>query len=312
MIGIQNNTEDLFGGWIEVKGKRQKFLDAINSLMDWKVIEKHLEVMYKSKGRPSIPPLVMFKMLILQNYYTLSDPGCEDAVSDSLSFKKFCGLGLADRVPDETTLVRFRKKLIENKLHNKLLTLVNECLSKHGVMVRKVTLVDATLIEASTTGPTKGEEPLEKDASYTVKNKKIHYGYKAHISTEALTGIIQKVEYTTAKVHDSQIFEQLDTGDVPISADKAYWSKERDEALGDRSYLMIRGRRNKPLNEEEISYNKQASKIRGKIEKTFGYFKRTLGFRKARYRGKNKGLLELQIKSICWNLRRSVTLILSA
>lgn len=308
MIGIKNNTDDFLDGWVEIKGKRKRFLDAIDSLIDWKTIESKLNKLYASKGRPSIPPLVVFKMLVIQHFYNLSDPGCEEAVNDSFSFRRFCGLGLAAKIPDETTLVRFRKRLVKNELHHKLLELLNECLRKHGLMVRKVTLVDATLIEASTKGPSKEEKPLEEEASYTVKNKKVHFGYKAHVSTEAATGMIQKVEYTTAKVHDSQVFVQLDTGDVPISADKAYWSKERDEALGNRSYLMIRGRRNNPLNEAETSYNKQASRIRGRIEKTFGYFKRTLGFRRARYRGICRGLLELQMKSICWNLRRAVSL----
>ncbi len=308
MIGIKNNTDDFLDGWVEIKGKRKRFLDAIDSLIDWKTIESKLNKLYASKGRPSIPPLVVFKMLVIQHFYNLSDPGCEEAVNDSFSFRRFCGLGLAAKIPDETTLVRFRKRLVKNELHHKLLELLNECLRKHGLMVRKVTLVDATLIEASTKGPSKEEKPLEEEASYTVKNKKVHFGYKAHVSTEAATGMIQKVEYTTAKVHDSQVFEQLDTGDVPISADKAYWSKERDEALGNRSYLMIRGRRNNPLNEAETSYNKQVSRIRGRIEKTFGYFKRTLGFRRARYRGICRGLLELQMKSICWNLRRAVSL----
>ena len=308
MIGIKSNTGDFFDGWIEIKGKRKKFLDAIDSLIDWSMIEGELSKLYAPNGRPSSPPLVVFKMLVIQHFYNLSDPGCEDAVNDSLSFRNFCGLGFGDQVPDETTLVRFRERLTKNNLHSKLLGLLNDCLRKHGLMVRKVTLVDATLIEASTKGPSKGEKPLEEDASYTVKNKKMHFGYKAHVSTEAATGMIQKVEYTTAKVHDSQVFEQLDTGDVPISADKAYWSKKRDEALGNRSYLMMRGRRNNPLNEAERSYNKQVSRIRGRIEKTFGYFKRTLGFRRARYRGICRGLLELQMKSICWNLRRAVSL----
>lgn len=309
MIGTTSNTGDFFDGWVEIKGKRKRFFDTVCSLIDWKVIEVELNQLYANKGRPSVPPLVMFKMLIIQHFYNLSDPGCEEAINDSLSFRNFCGLGFADQVPDETTLVRFRKRLIEGNLHNRLLALINSCLEKHGLMVRKVTLVDATLIKAATKGPAKGEKSLEEEASYTVKNNEVHYGYKAHIASEAATDMIQNVEYTTAKVHDSQVFEKLDPGDVPISADKAYYSKERDQSLGNRSYLMIKGRRNKPLNDAEIAYNKQVSRIRGRIEKIFGHFKRTLGFRRARYRGLCRGLLELQIKSICWNLRRAVNLV---
>lgn len=308
MIGFKDNTAELFDGWVEIKGKRKCFLDAIDSLVDWSSIEKLLAKLYANKGRPSIPPLTVFKMLLLQHFYNLSDPGCEEAVNDSLSFRRFCGISLTGRVPDETTLVRFRQKIIKHGLHVKFLELINNCLSAHGLMVRKVTLVDATLVEASTKPPRKDKNVLENEASYTVKNSKIYYGYKAHVSSEAVTGLIQKVQYTTAKLHDSQVFEQLDTGDVPVAADKAYWSQARDKALGERSYLMIRGQRNKPLSEEEKSYNKLISRIRGRIEKIFGYFKRTLGFRRSRYRGLSPGRLELELKSICWNMRRSVTL----
>ena len=103
-------------------------------MIDWKAIKGKLNKLYANKGRPSIPPLVVFKMLVIQHFYNLSDPGCEDAVNDSLSFRNFCGLG--DQVPDETTLVRFRKRLIKNNLHHKLLELFNDCLGKHGLMVQ--------------------------------------------------------------------------------------------------------------------------------------------------------------------------------
>ena len=295
-------------GWVELKGnKRMRFLDKIDELIDWRQIERKLHKLYSHRGRPSAPPLRVFKMLIIQHFYNLSDPGVEEAVNDSFAFRRFCGVPLSQSAPDETTLVRFRQRLMKNGLHIKLLGMVNECLEKHGLMVRKVTLVDASLIQAQTKGPKKGEEALEKEASYTVKNDQVHYGYKAHVGSEAATGMIHKAEYTTAKLHDSQVFESLDPGDVPIAADKAYWSKARHASLGKRSYLQIRGRKNHPLCHLERAYNKQVGRIRGRIEKIFGHFKRNLGYRRARYRGLSPGLLELQLKSLCWNLRRAVT-----
>lgn len=308
MLGYKEKTAELYEGWIEVKGKRKRFLDAIDEMIDWHAIECRLQKLYARRGRPSIPPMTVFKMLLVQHFYNLSDPGCEEAVNDSLAFRRFCGIGLSDRVPDETTLVRFRQRLVKSHLHDKLLGLINTDLKEHGVIVHRVTLVDATLVEAPTKPPAKGNEPLDRDASYTIKNDKVHYGYKAHVASEAATGMIDKVEYTTARVHDSQVFEQLDPGDVPVAADKAYWSKARDARLGKRSFLQIRGRRNHPLNEEQKAYNKQVARLRSRIEKIFGYFKRTLGYRRTRYRGLSPGMLELQLKSICWNLRRAVNL----
>lgn len=309
MLGKLNQEQVLLDGWVEVKGKRRKFLDVIDSLVDWKSIEKKLNKLYSNKGRPSHPPLVAFKMLLIQNFYNLSDPACEESVNDSLAFRHFCGLGFSDTIPDETTLVRFRARLIKKGIHTQLLDLVNTALGKQGIVVRKVTLVDASIIKSSVRGPKKGDESKDPDASFTVKNKQVHHGYKAHVSCEAATHLINNVEYTTAKVHDSQLFEALDDGVCPIAADKAYYSKAREARLGKRSYLMRRGARNRPLSELEKDYNKTVGRIRGRIEKIFGYWKRCLGYERTRYRGLSPGRLELELKSICWNLRRAVTLV---
>ncbi len=309
MLGKLNEERVFLDGWVEVKGKRRKFFDAIESMIDWKLIEKKLNKLYANKGRPSKPPLAVFKMLLIQNFYNLSDPACEEAVNDSLAFRRFCGFGFSDEIPDETTLVRFRQRLIKRRLHDKLLGHINSCLDQHGIGVRRVSLVDASIIESSVRGPRKGEESKDPEASYTVKKDEIHYGYKAHIASEAATDLIQKVTYTTAKTHDSQEFEALDDGKSPVAADKAYYSKERAEKLGARNYLMIRGKRNQPLGELEVAYNKAVSRVRSRVEKIFGHWKRNLGYRRARYRGLSPGRLELELKSICWNLRRAITLV---
>ena len=309
MLGFFNSERVFLDGWIEVKGKRRKFLDALDNLVDWQPIQKELNKLYANKGRPSHPPLAAFKMLLIQHFYNLSDPGCEEAVADSLAFRSFCGLGFGDKIPDETTLVRFRKRLIKHNLHERLLGLVNAALDHHGLGVRRATIIDASIVEAAVSGPKKEESPKDPEASYTVKNNEVRYGYKAHVSSEATTGLIQKAVLTTAKVHDSQVFEVLDDGETPIAADKAYYSKAREERLGTRSYLMKKGVRGRALCELELAYNKAVSRVRARIEKIFGYWKRTLGYRQVRYRGLSPGRLELELKSICWNLRRAVTLV---
>lgn len=309
MIGSLNQEQVFLDGWVEVKGKRRKFLDHIDRIVDWKSIEKRLHKLYSNKGRPSHPPMVAFKMLLLQHFYNLSDPACEEAVNDSLAFRHFCGLGFSDAIPDETTLVRFRMRLIKKGLHTELLNLVNRSLDKHGVGVRKVTLVDASIIESSVSRPKKNEESKDPDAAWTKKKEKLHHGYKAHVACEAATHLIRGVEYTSGNVHDSRVFDEFDDGEHPMAADKAYYSKEREARLGERSYLMRRGARNRPLSDEEHEYNKMIGRIRGRIEKIFGHWKRSMGYRRTRYRGLSPGRLELELKSICWNLKRAVTLL---
>jgi transposase len=102
-----------------------------------------------STGRPPCPPLVLFKMSLLQHCYGLSDSQCEELVGDRLSWRRHVGLGLQDKVPDETTLVSFRARLVEHGLHEKLLALVNRQLEKQGLILKTCTLVDATLLQAA-------------------------------------------------------------------------------------------------------------------------------------------------------------------
>ncbi|MEM4360287.1 MAG: IS5 family transposase, partial [Candidatus Bilamarchaeaceae archaeon] len=166
------------------------FLDKLDKVIDWKPIEEALWKMYPAKtGRPPYPVLVLFKMCILQHCYNLSDPQCEEQVRDRLSWRKFIGLGLQDAVPDETTLVRFRQRLQEHGLHEKLLGLINEQLEKKGLILKTCTLVDATLLQAARRPVCEKDGSVsggggDPDASYTVKNGKPHYGYKAHVAVD--------------------------------------------------------------------------------------------------------------------------------
>src|ERR1700744_36923 len=125
------------------------FLERLDRALDWKAIEAALHKMYPAgTGRPPHPPLVLFKMSLLQHCYGLSDPQCEAQVSDRLSWRRFAGLGLQDKVPDETTLVRFRQRLIEHGQQENLLQLINRQLEDKGLILKTCTLVDATLLQA--------------------------------------------------------------------------------------------------------------------------------------------------------------------
>lgn len=290
------------------------FLETLDTALDWKPIERALQAMYPSPtGRPPCAPLVLFKMSLLQHCYGLSDPQCEELVTDRLSWRRFVGLGLQDAVPDETTLVRFRQRLREHGLHENLLTLVNRQLQQQGLILKTCTLVDATLLQAARRAPAKGDPSGgDGDAGYTVKQGQPHYGYKAHVAVDETHTLIRQVTLTAANVHDSQEFENVVTGDEEmVLADKAYWSRERSEWCGRKGVangILRKAVRGEKLKDSDVRLNRLFSSIRCKIEKVFGWWKRSAGYRRVRYLGRERNRLELEFKCVCWNLKRLATL----
>lgn len=210
---------------------RSDFLEKLDTALDWRALQGMLPA---TTGRPPCAPLALFKMSLLQHCYGLSNPQCEELVADRLTWRRFVGLGLQDRVPDETTLVRFRQRLREHGLHENLLGLVNRQLQAKGLILKTCTLVDATLLQAARRAPAK-DAPGGGDveAGYTVKAGQPHYGYKAHVAVDQTHTLIRKVTLTAANVHDSREFETVVQGDeAMVMADKAYWSRARSQGCG--------------------------------------------------------------------------------
>jgi IS5 family transposase len=279
------------------------FLDRLNALVDRQPIRSALEAMFTATtGRLPQPPLVVFKMLPLQNCYGLSDPQCGEQVRDRLSWRKFTGLSFTDPVPDETTLVRFRQRLLD---------LVNQQLAAHRLIVREVTLVDATLVQAARRAPGKNSPGGgDSDAAHTVQGGQPHYGYKAHVAADGQHTLIRRADLSAASVRDSQRFEAVVAGgEKKVVADKAYWSAARSRWLKQRGVgngILRRGKRGRPLSAAARRLNRTLSTVRGGVEKIFGHWKRTLGYRRARYVGRAANRLELEIKCVVWNLKRRV------
>jgi IS5 family transposase len=291
-----------------------EFLERLDGTLDWKPIEKALQAMYPAMtGRPPCAPLALFKMSLLQHCYGLSDPQCEELVNDRLSWRRFVGFGLSDAVPDETTLVRFRQRLREHGLHEKLLGLINRQLQAKGLILKTCTLVDATLLQAARRAPAKEDKTGgDDDAGYTVKQGQPHYGYKAHVAVDETHTLIRAVTLTRANVHDSQEFETVVRGDEEmVMADKAYWSRERSEWCGRKGVangILRKAVRGEKLRASAVRANRLFSSIRCKIEKVFGWWKRSAGYRRVRYVGRERNRLELEFKCVCWNLKRLATL----
>lgn len=254
------------------------FHERLESLVDWTPLRRELEALFTARtGRLPRPPLVVFKMLLLQHCYGLSDPQCEEPVGDRLSWRRFVGLGLDEPVPDETTLVRFRQRLVQAGLQQRLFGLVNEQLEARGPILKRVTLVDATLLQAARRAPGKGSSG-DPGADPTVKHGQPHYGFKAHVAVDEEHTLIRRAELGPASEHDSRRFEDVVEGDEQrVVADKACWSRERSAWLEERNIgngILRRAARNHPLGEPAQRLNRFLSGVRARIEGVSGHWKR--------------------------------------
>lgn len=289
------------------------FLERLDRTVDWQPLESALQAMYPATtGRPPYAPLVLFKMSLLQHCYGLSDPQCEELVGDRLSWRRFVGLSLSEAVPDETTLVRFRARLIEYGLHQQLLQQINVQLEQRGLILKTCTLVDATLVQAARRAPGQDANPGDNDAGYTRRAGQIHYGYKAHVAVDQQHTLIRQASLTAANVVDDAQTETVLVGEhQQVVADKAYWNAKRLAWLIQQGWLngiLQRASRNHPLDAAAQQRNRQLTPIRAGIEKIFGWWKRCTGYRRTRYVGHDPNRLELEFKCVAWNLKRLVTL----
>ncbi|NKB54940.1 MAG: IS5 family transposase [Alphaproteobacteria bacterium] len=293
-----------------------KRLERIEGLFDWSRFEKLLKSVRSKKGRRGYPALSMYKAVLLQQWYGLSDPDLEEALGDRLSFRRFCGFSLSDETPDETTFVRFRAALAERKLTAKLLAETNRQLERHGLMLKTGTLIDATLIEASVSRPSGvsgGRSALDPDADWTRRGRTAYFGYKAHIAVDQGSELIRDAMMTSAKTYESEVADALIQGDErAVYADKAYEHKERRRRLkarGIKDRIMHRSHKNQPaLPHWQQVRNRLISPIRANVERLFGTLKRSYRYRRARYRGMQKNQSHLHLLCIAMNLRRAETL----
>jgi len=297
-------------------GKRVDRLERIEALLDWRALDQLLDPLSASRrGAPGYPPLSLFKALLLAQWYNLSDPGLEDALADRLSFRKFTGIPLDEETPDETTFVRFRERLREHNLAQELFDEVNRQLEGKGLVVKKGTLVDASVIEADAKRPSMKEGDVSKvdpDATFTKKHGKTYFGYKMHIGVDQGSGLIRRLLTTTAALHDSLAFRGLICGgEAAVYGDKAYGSEAHREwlaeiAVADR--LMYKASRGAPLRSWQVWFNKAVAGTRRQVEQVFGIFKRSWGLSRARYRGEARNATHFLILATAWNLRRSLSL----
>jgi len=317
---------------IEQRKHSNAFLDKIDQFIDWNHIGKLLKKKYKktmsADGRPAYPPLPMFKLLLLQRWYGLSDPGLEEALNDRISFIRFSGFSLASSLPDYSTVCRFRNSLLELGLYEKLFEEIVRQLEGRGLLVQEGAIVDATVIESSRR-PRKAVEIMpedrkedktdtmspisysdDHDATWIKKGKRPYYGYKAHISVDTKDGYVIGGHVTPANVADTTELEKVvDTLGLPegtmVFADKGYASENNRSILAKNKLndgIMDKAARNRPLTPVQIIINKLISSIRYKVERSIGTLKRGYHFSRMRYLGLKKGNMEFLLNSIAFNL----------
>ena len=297
--------------------RRSGSLDRISGLVDWQTLDTLMASIHSAPdGRPGYGPLVLLRCVLLQQWYGLSDPGLEEAVGDRLSFRHFVGLSLSDPVPDHSTLSRFRKMLVEQGLGDRLLTEVNRQLAAKGLILKRGTLVDASLIAANARRPRKGEPKegrSDQDASWNaMPDDGPHYGYKAHVAVDEGTGLVRQAILTPANVSDRTPAPDLIQGDEQaFYADKGYdgwWlsAKLAERGIADR--IMRPNYRRHPLSHDDKLRNKQIASVRYQVERTFAILKQWYGYSRVRYRSLGRNSLQLQLLCVAMNLRRALVL----
>ncbi len=300
-------------------GRNEK-LERVDAVVDWKKLAKLVNGIYAApSGRPSYPPVVMVKIMVLQQWYDASDEAIEEALWDRISFKRFVGLGIEDDVPDHSTISRFRKEVTDRSLGPRLFKELARQFDKRGLFVKQGTLLDATIVEAQARRPSSREQPgarseTDPDAAWTRKGGKSHFGYKAHIGLDAGSGLIREAVFTPANVNDTEVADELVSGDeLSVYADKAYMSKERSARLKSmriKDRIMRRGDKHRPeLPYWERRRNKLISRLRSPVEKVFGTLKRSYGYTSVRYMGLERNTTELFFKCMAYNLRRAASLL---
>ena len=292
-------------------------LDQLHGLVKWYRFEKVLRSLRGSgPGRPAYSPLLMFQVLLLQSLYGLSDAETEEALADRLSFRRFVGLALSDAVPDHSTICRFRNLLIEQGMLEQLFAELDRQLDKAGLILRRGTMLDATVIETSAARPGGEDRPSsDPDARFTRREGRSgsSFGYKAHVGVDEGSGLIRTVRTTPANVNDTVPADVLITGDErSVLADAAYHTHARAAALkarGIKPRLMRRANKHHPVLPPRLQrYNQLIARRRAAVETTFATLKHRMGLGVIRYRGLTKATGQVLIAVMAFNMRRWVTL----
>ena len=308
-------------------------LIKLNALMDWGMFTKSLKTLRSKErksnaGRKPFDATLMFKILILQSLYNLSDDQVEFQIRDRLSFMRFLHLSLHDRVPDAKTIWLFREQLTEAGLAEKLFMQFDRFLRENGFSATKGQIVDASIVRAPKQRNSRDENKQIKqgqtpegwndakkrqkdtDARWVKKNGQNQFGYKNHIEIDVKHKLIRKYAVTDAATHDSHVFEELldkHNSSKDVWSDSAYRSPEKLTYLrkhGFREHIQRKGCRYKKLTEREKSGNYTRSKTRSRVEHIFGVQAQRAGTLLIRTLGKVRATTKIGLRNLAFNIDR--------
>lgn len=285
-------------------------LDALAQLIDWRSVAGLLEPLYPaSKGEPAWPPLAMFKALLLSVWYDLSDVKLAEALDDRASFRRFCGFSRNEATPERTAFVRYRRLLIANGLDRPLFDAVTAQLKAKAIRVKTGTLVDATIIASASEADDEGRWVKHKGRAAV-------HGFKAHVGADATTALVEQVAVTPANVNDGRAGpEALPDAPGEVFADSAYRGPHFGQAVRARGGTPrivatgMWGRDEAEVQARLEAWNQPIHRVRARIEKIFGTWKRSYGLRRMRWRGLAKAAVQVHLTAIAYNLKRSLTIL---
>ena len=313
------------------RDKKGDPLVRLNSVVDWQVflplIERALRKDRRSPaGRKPYEPLLMFKVLILQALYNMSDEDAEDIIDERPTFRRFVGLEHSRKAPDATTIWRFREALAQAGVIQELFHTFDRHLARQGFQAVKGQIVDASIVEVPRQRNTREEngtireggipdwpeaKKRQKDveARWTKKHGRSHFGYKNHVCVDVKHKLIRAFLVTPASTHDSQVFEELlqENTSRDVSADAAYDSSERRRRLheaGWRVHIQRKGRRNHPLSEWEKQGNRTRARIRSRVEHVFGIQLSRAGRLVVRTIGLVRATVKIGLRNLAYNMDR--------
>ena len=314
-------------------------LEKLNAAIDWEIFRPQLRQCFKKEpkgpgGRPPFDYVLMFKVLILQRLYNLSDAQMQYQILDRLSFQRFLGQGLHGSVPDEKTIWLFREVLTKRGIIEKLFDRYRGHLEKQGLMTNNGSIIDASFVEVPRQRNSREENATIKegkipedwqedpaklrqkdtDARWTKKNEATFYGYKDHVKVDIKSKLIKTYQVTDASVHDSQAVEPLlekTDANSTLYADSAYRSAQIEETLEKRrvrSKIHEKGYRNQPLTKAQMRSNRGKSRIRARVEHVFAHITNSMNGFRIRSIGMHRARSLIGLINLTYNIPRSVQL----
>lgn len=298
-------------------------LMKLDKLLNWQVFSALLSDIHGELGPIGYPPISMFKLLLLGQWHSLSDPMLEQSLRVRLDFLRFTGFSLGGDLPDETTICRFRNKLVVQGKFDVLFAEINRQLEALGLKIKsaETAIVDATIITANARprrvleigddGEYQEIQSADPDARWLKKGKKSYFGYRGFARCDD-EGFVEKTHVTPANQPETKELERAIEGvkkGTRVQADKGFFSAENKAMLRAkklRNGLMYKAFRNTPITPRQTIFNKLISKTRWRIEQCFGTLKRRFCYARATYWTTEKVSAQFAMKAMCLNLLKAI------